>query len=190
MSPPKNLIPIKGSERVPLPRAHITGPIDPNERILVTVIVRRPRSGKELTSLVKEIGAQKLKERMHLSWDEFTAAHGADPEDLKKIEYFAQEHDLDVVEVNAAQRRMVLGGTAAALSVAFGVHLAHYEHPNGAYRGRTGPIHVPEDISPIVEGVFGLDNRPQARPHSRILGERGGIYNPELKGFLVIHHLR
>ena len=178
----KNRVSLKGSERAALPGAHISRPIDPNERIRITVMVRRNPSSKELTAMAKEIGAQKIKDRKYLSREEFAASHGADPEDLRKIEDFAQEHGLDVVEVNAAQRRIVLEGTAAALSVAFGVYLAHYEHPKGTYRGRTGLLQLPEDIAPIVEGVFGLDNRPQARPHSRILREKGGTIKPLAEG--------
>jgi kumamolisin len=170
----KNRIAVKGSERAPLPGAHIAGAIDPNEHILVTVITRRRHSSKELTSHVKEIGARKPHERKHISREEFATTHGADPTDLEKIEDFAHEHGLDVVEAKGAQRRVVLAGTAAAISKAFGVYLARYEHPKGAYRGRTGPVHVPEDIAPIVEGVFGLDNRPQARPHFRHLNNKKG----------------
>jgi kumamolisin len=59
----------------------------------------------------------------------------------------------------------VLSGTVAALSNAFGVVLEHYEHPHGSYRGRTGVVHVPANLAPIVEGVFGLDDRPQCQPH-------------------------
>jgi kumamolisin len=185
MSSSKNRIPIQGSERVALPGAHITSAVDPHERILVTVVVRRKRSSKELSSLVKEIGAHKLNERKHLSRDEFATTYGADPTDLAKIKEFAHEYGLDIVEVKPTQRRVMLRGTAAALSAAFGVYLAHYEHPTGSYRGRTGPLHVPEDIAPIVEGVFGLDNRPQVHPHVRILGEEeaksraeAGSYTP------------
>src|SRR5205823_189509 len=39
--------------------------------------------------------------------------------------------------------------------------------PGGTYRGRVGTVHVPDDIAAIVEGVFGLDDRPQARPQVR-----------------------
>lgn len=182
MSSYKNRVPIKGSERVALPEAHITGSIDPNERIRVTVKVRRRSSSKNFSSLVKEIGKEKPNERKHLSRAELASAHGADPADLAKVEEFAKENNLQVVEVNEAQRRMVLAGTVANLSKAFGVYLARYERPEGAYRGRTGPIHVPEDIAPIVEGIFGLDNRPQARPHSRILGKREGTIRPRAEG--------
>jgi kumamolisin len=62
---------------------------------------------------------------------------------------------------------VVLSGTIAALSEAFGVSLENYEHPEGAFRGRTGPIYLPADLAQIVQGVFGFDNRPQARPHFR-----------------------
>lgn len=178
MSSYKNRIPINGSERSPLPGAHIVGAINPNERILVTVMVRRRHSSKELTSQIKDIGTQKPNERKYLSREEFAAVQGADPADLEKVEDFAHEHGLDVVEVNGAQRRVVLAGTAATLSEAFGVYLAHYEHPKGAYRGRTGPVHVSEDIAPIVEGVFGLDNRPQARPHFRRLSRMSKVAQP------------
>jgi kumamolisin len=71
------------------------------------------------------------------------------------------------MEASQARRTVVLSGTIAALSAAFGVYLASYEHSEGNFRGRTGPIYIPEDLTGIVQGVFGFDNRPQARPHFR-----------------------
>jgi hypothetical protein len=67
MSSSKSRIAVKGSERAPLWGVLISGAIDPNERILVTVIVRRRLSSKGLTSLAKEIGSQKPDERKHLT---------------------------------------------------------------------------------------------------------------------------
>jgi kumamolisin len=174
----KNRISIKGSERTALPEGRIVGAVDPNEYARVTVIVRRRPSGKDLNSFINNTTAQKPDERKHLHRDELAITHGADPADLEMLESFAHEYALDVVEVNAAQRRVVLAGTVAKLSAAFGVYLACYEHPEGTYRGRTGAIHVPEDIAPIVEGVFGLDNRRQARPHFRNLRETGKAVKP------------
>jgi kumamolisin len=102
-----------------------------------------------------------------LSREQFAANYGANPEDFAKIEAFAHEHNLTVIEASQARRTVVLSGTIAALSGAFGVYLANYEHPEGAFRGRTGPIYIPEDLEGIVQGVFGFDNRRQARPHFR-----------------------
>ncbi len=170
----KNRIAIKGSERKPLSGARKVGPADPKEIVQVTVLVRRRSSSEGLTSMVAEIGASPPHKRHHLSHEEFEASHGADPDDIEKVEDFAHEHGLDVVEVSKADRRVVLSGTVAAMSEAFGVALDRYEHPSGTYRGRTGHVQIPEDLAPIVQGVFGLDNRPQARPHSRFLMEKKG----------------
>lgn len=164
----KNRVPIPGSERAALPGARVVGPADPNERVLVTVLVRSRPSGKGLAPMLEEMGSRKPSERRHLSREEFAALHGADPDDLKKVEAFAREYGLKIVETSAVQRRVVLSGTVAALSAAFGVDLANYEHPGGTYRGRTGPVHVPKAIAPVIVAVLGLDNRPQARPHVRL----------------------
>ena len=64
-----------------------------------------------------------------------------------------------------AQRTIVLSGTAQTVSAAFKVQLVQYSSPQGNYRGRVGPVQVPADLQPFIEGIFGLDNRQQARPH-------------------------
>src|SRR5437867_4653106 len=86
------------------------------------------------------------------------------------------------METNIARRSVVLAGTVAALSAAFGVELQQYEHPGGTYRGRTGAIQVPEELAPIVQAVLGLDNRPQAAPHFRILPPTEGAAQPRANG--------
>jgi kumamolisin len=141
---------------------------------LVTVLMRRRPSSTGLHTLLEGLSTRPPQARQHLSHAEFAATYGADPADLEKVEEFAHEYDLDVVEASVAQRRVVLSGTAAALSNAFGVYLARYEHPSGSYRGRIGPVHVPDDLAPIIEGVFGLDDRPQAHPHFRFIDDKAG----------------
>src|SRR5690242_881832 len=143
--------PVSGSERAPLAGARIVGPADPNERILVSVLVRRKPTSKGFAAMMEKMEASPPSEREYLSREKFAAAHGASPADLEKIEEFAHEHGLDVVEANAAQRRVLLSGTVANLSNAFGVYLARYKHPGGSYRGREGNVHVPEDLAPIIE---------------------------------------
>jgi kumamolisin len=168
----KNHVPVQGGERTPLQEAQTVGKVDPDERIEVTVLVRRPQSAKGLTSMIEDISSRKPQERKYLSREEFAASQGAAPEDLEKVKEFALTNNLDVVEVNPAQRSVKLSGTASALSTAFGVDLAYYNYPKGTYRGYTGQIHVPEDLIPIVTAVLGLDNRPQATPHSSFSDEK------------------
>ena len=172
MTSSKNRVSLAGSERTALPGARMVGAADPNERMEVTVLLRHRTSPENLTSMVKGMSTSSPNKRTYLEREEFAAMHGADPDDIDKVKEFAREHGLDIVEANEAQRRVVLSGTVAAMSEAFGVNLEQYESPMGKYRGRKGPIHPPEDIASIIEGVFGLDNRPQARPHMRPLRDK------------------
>jgi kumamolisin len=157
-------VPLPGSARAPLPNAHVVGPAALDERLEVTVRVR-PRSSLQALATAKTMTAHLPHERQYMSRDDYAARYGADPKDLDTVAAFAKRHGLAVVESSSARRSLVLSGTVAALSNAFGVVLEHYEHPHGSYRGRTGAIHVPANLAPIVEGVFGLDDRPQCQPH-------------------------
>lgn len=172
--PTHDHVPVAGSERTPLPGAHEVSAARPDERLEVTVLVRS-RAPSGLPS-IEELGARAPLERQHLTRKEFAAEYGADPADLELVEAFARANGLEVVGSSAARRSVVLSGTVAAMSQAFGTRLARYEHPGGAYRGRTGPVHVPAELAPIVEGVFGLDDRPQARPHLRRRRALGGTH--------------
>jgi kumamolisin len=153
--------PVVGSERKPLPGAKKIGPPPAEKRIEVTLVVRT-RAGGKLPALGE------LSDAPRLTPEQYEAKHGADPADIAKIEEFAREHGLDVVESSIPRRSVILGGTIEAMSKAFATELELYEHPGGIYRGRTGPVHVPTDIEPIVDAVLGLDDREQAVPHFRM----------------------
>jgi kumamolisin len=152
--------------------AREVGPANPDERLEVSVRLRS-RAGKK-PALSAEALAQPLEQRKLLTRDQLEKQHGADPAGIRQVEAFAQAHGLSVVEASAARRTIVLSGTVAAMSKAFGVELKQYEHPNGTYRGRTGPVHIPAELQDTIEGVFGLDNRPQAKPHFRRHKEGSG----------------
>ncbi len=68
------------------------------------------------------------------------------------------------------------------MSEAFNVTLQMYSHPSGTYRGRTGPVEVPAELEGVIQGVFGLDNRPQAKPHFRRIHEQGGGWHSAPQG--------
>jgi kumamolisin len=75
---------------------------------------------------------------------------------------------LTVAGVDLPRRTVVLRGPAAAMQQAFAVTLHRVTTPEGDFRQRTGTVAVPASIADIVTGVFGLDNRPQARAHFRV----------------------
>ncbi|MFZ3211944.1 MAG: S53 family peptidase [Terriglobales bacterium] len=161
----KQHVALVGSERSPMAGAREVGPANPDERLEVSIRLRS-RAGKK-PPLTAEALAQPLEQRKLLTRDQLEKQHGADPASIGQIEAFAREHGLSVVEASAARRTVVLSGTVATMNAAFGVELKQFEHPNGTYRGRTGPVHIPAELQDTIEGVFGLDNRPQAKPHFR-----------------------
>ncbi len=170
-----NRVPIRGSEKHPVANAEQLGDVHPDERIEVTVHLRS-RAGDGLNEQIRDIASQPVETRSHLSREEFADRFGADPTHIAQIEAFAQANGLTVVQASAARRSVVLAGTAARMSAAFGVQLSVYAHPDGgSYRGRQGPIYVPSDLADIVQGVFGLDDRPVARPHIRRITDLEGI---------------
>jgi kumamolisin len=103
-----------------------------------------------------------------VSREEFGKRFGASAADVAKTEAFAKQHGLKVVRADSASRSVVLSGSIAQFSHAFSVKLERFEHASiGQFRGRTGPVNVPDDMKDMVTAVLGLDSRPQARPHFR-----------------------
>lgn len=169
---PKN--PLKGSERNPLPGARSVAKADPAERLEVTILVRR-RADEALQEKAKAL-MRGERPRGYIKREDFARQFGADPGDIAAVKQFADRHGLAVVQEDAARRTVLLSGTVAQFNAAFGVELKQFEHEGGSYRGRTGPVHLPDELNGVVEGVFGLDNRPQARPHFRARAAQGNVH--------------
>jgi kumamolisin len=147
--------PIPGSEREPLAGVQDAGAVDPNRIASVTVTLKRRGPDPDPDVIV--------------SHEEFAERYGADPADIERVEDFASEHGLDVVEADAARRIVVVQGRLEDLSKAFDTHLQLYEHPDlGLFRGRVGTVSVPSNVADSVESVLGLDDRPAARPRMRL----------------------
>lgn len=157
---------LKGSSRAPLPGATRIGPADAAEKIQVTVILRRGSSPGEFPSDA-ELGRGIPSERTYLTREGFAAKHGARAADIDAVRAFAVEHGLEVVSAEPARRTVILGGTVGAFSKAFGAQLHHHSLHGCTYRCRTGELQIPAELENVIEGVFGLDNRPQARTHFR-----------------------
>jgi kumamolisin len=158
---------LPNSERVPVPGARRVGPADPNEIIDVTIVLRRRSKASGRSPRMEDLGRAPLNQRRHLTREEFAVMHGALAEDLARVRAFAEANDLQVKSESVPKRSIILTGQVSAFSRAFDVELSRYEHPLGAYRGRTGSLSIPADLAGIVEGIFGLDNRQQATPHFR-----------------------
>jgi kumamolisin len=166
---------IDGSDRgLPLHGAHVVGPVPADERFEVTVRVRRRAA---LGSLAANgfHADQAPGKRSYLTREHYAANYGADPADLEKVAAFARAHNLVVLESSPARRSVFISGTAADFAKAFGSTIEQYEHDGGTYRGRSGSLTVPADLAPIIEGIFGIDNRPVAKPHFQRVKTKPGI---------------
>ncbi len=182
MTAQSNKVELRNSSRAPLPGARRIGPADPNEIIDVTVVVRRRSKVAGNFPRIEELGRTPLGQRRHLTREEFAATHGALADDLARIRAFATANGLRVKEESVPRRSIVLSGPVSAFTRAFEVELSRFEHPRGAYRGRTGSVKIPPDLVDAIEGVFGLDNRPQAMPHFRRRREAAAGLAPRLGG--------
>ncbi len=175
MAKRQNRVELKGSERAALPGGQDAGPADPNEKIEVSVYLRRGSLAGKFPS-AEQTGALPPRQRKYLTREEFARLHGASTADLEKIRVFAGQNGLKVVSEDRSGRIVKLSGTVQAFNAAFGIDLRRYEHSSGTYRCRTGALTIPADLEPIVEGVFGLDNRPQAKAHFRLRKEKPHVH--------------
>src|SRR5579884_852415 len=158
--------PLPGSERAPVTGAREIGPANPKEEVEVTIRLRS-RAGKK-PAVSAETFNQAPADRQIMTREEYERSHGADPAGIKQVKAFANENGLTVVEESPERRTVILSGTVSAMNKAFDVQLKQFEHPKGGtYRGRTGSVHIPDNLRDQVEAVLGLDNRPQAVPHFR-----------------------
>jgi kumamolisin len=164
----ENYQPLSGSERRPGSTATYLRPVGPNETYSVTIVLRRRPDGPPVPSQ-EYFSTIPPNQRRRLSTDEFAALYGASPDDIAKVAEFVRSHGMQVTETNAARRTVIVSGTAAQMSAAFRVNLGYYSHrvirrhgekpQTEDYRGRDGVIQVPTELSQVIIGVFGLDNR-------------------------------
>jgi kumamolisin len=156
-------IALAGSHREPVAGASIARPIDNNEVVHATLVLRR-RSQPGAAEALAYAGPQTTRH----SRGEYGVIHGTAPADIAAIEAFAHEFGLTITDRSQARRSVVLSGTAGNMQRAFDTRLAYYDSPRGRYRGRTGPVMVPEALQAMLTAVLGLDNRPVAKPHLRV----------------------
>jgi len=134
-------------------------------RVSVSVILRRkaPLPARALTT-----------QRMTRS--EYSRTYAADKSDIALVRKFAEAFRLKVASESPERRTVVLTGSVSAMQKAFGVALKLADLDGVTYRIREGVIQIPASLSGIIIAVLGLDDRPQAKPHFRVL--RGSLAGP------------
>jgi kumamolisin len=124
---------------------------------------------KSLREEASRIMKLPLRDRKYYSRQELDTLFPADTEAWEAVTRFAEKHGLEILEGKHYQRLVELKVPLDKVEPLFGTQLAIYELPSGQkFRGRNGPIQLPKaDFSERekkgILGLFGLDNRPQAR---------------------------
>lgn len=159
------------------PKATATNDLSPEQSMEVTVRIRRKASIES-----------HLETGQRYSREEYAEKFGASDEDIEKVEEFAHEYHLSISAIEKGRRSVLLKGKVSDFEEAFHVKMDCYRNDDGhTFRGRVGDISIPAALQGIVDGVFGLDDRPHLRPMFQIAkGSQGNIiahaasvsYNP------------
>jgi kumamolisin len=164
------LVELEGSERNIPKQAQDRGPMGDAKQLSVTVYLRSDPATQPPFDVLREAG-KRPSERRYLSAGETATAFGAAGEEIDALKTFAASHGLDVLRINQAARSIKLGGTATALNRAFGVELHQYTHEGVTYHSHAGAVHLPAKLTPIVQAVIGLDNKPLGRKFLRLAAD-------------------
>ncbi len=162
--------PLPGSERAPAVAASAVGAVDPGAAVDVTVVLRR--RAEPPPELVN--GPATLDRVL------FAQRYGAAEADAELVHRVLSAAGLAVSPTDLASRRMLVSGTAAQLSAAFGTSLELVSSPDPVtgepvqHRHRTGGLSLPAELDGAVVAVLGLDDRPQARAQFRPAGQTPG----------------
>ncbi len=162
---PVERVQIPGSEREFAANHERVSDVDAGKQIEVTVYLRAQGSLDWVDDEARRLPG----DRPAISREELAKGYAARDEDIQAVRTFAGDHELEVAAVDAARRTVTLRGTVEAIGRAFGAdYVGVYDHPEaGAYRARRGPLTVPAYLGGVVTGVFGIDERPQAKPQVR-----------------------
>ena len=155
---------IPGTHR-PAPADPLAGPVDADERTTVTLYLRP--------------GGQVPSDSTRMTREEWAARVAPSAADVEAVRSFASSHHLEVGAIDPARRAVQVSGRLQDMAGAFGTELATHVGPGGIrYRARQGPLTVPAEMAGVIEGVFGLDTRPQARTHHRRAAAAAVSYSP------------
>jgi kumamolisin len=155
---------LPGSEKTALPIVAGEKPAAPGTSLTVSVLVRRKAP----------LSSENRHGKVRLTRAQYAADHAADPHSADLVLAFAKEYKLtpEAGAPKPGHRIIKLTGSVANMQKAFGVSLVMKDIGGATYRTREGSITLPHELSGAVEAVLGLDDRPQAKAHFRVLGQQ------------------
>jgi kumamolisin len=141
----------------------LVAPVPPSEEMEVLLLLRGASDRNCGPHDTFALGKLPVDERPQLEWDELLNLNMARKADIQAVRRFASTRQLEVAAVNRGRRTMVLRGRVGEMNSAFGVEIGRYATGNLVFHSHEGPHAHPEELDEIVQGIFGLDNRPVAK---------------------------
>jgi kumamolisin len=174
---------LAGSYRAAPEGAVEVGAVEPDERIAVTVHLKRrtpdrfaPGSAGDLARL-----SQPTTRRALAAERRRTHARAA-----ARIRKLAKAYRVAVRGIDLAARTVTIEATAKRMSRLFGVTLRIYEDGHQRFRARVGELMVRKQIAPWTRAILGFDERPLVRrPAGRVralagVAEGHGLWPTEI----------
>jgi kumamolisin len=163
-------VPLAGSYRADPQGATYVGEVDPDERIVVTVYLKRrtpdryqPGSVGDLARLSNPITRRALSV-------ERRRTHARAANRIKKL---AARFGVTLCGFDLSQRIVVLEATAWQMTGILGATLRIYDDGHCRFRARVGSLVVPKEIAPWTRAILGFDQRPIVRPAPRLRPQVG-----------------
>jgi len=128
-----------------------------DKNITVTIRLRRkknlPPTGKLLTR------------------EQYLNDYSSAQEDAEKVEAFAHKYLLSTAGIDLARRSVMLTGKLSDFETAFNIKF----QTHSSYRNFSPDVQIPDELKDIIVGVFGLQNKPIARPMFQVAKKNGKI---------------
>ncbi|MBX9691722.1 MAG: S53 family peptidase, partial [Cyanobacteria bacterium] len=139
------------------------GELNPSTKMDVSVMLKSQASDLRIQRTLARIAEGR---QAPLTDHQIAESFSSSPESLNAVTKFANENGLQVKESNLNSGRVVLSGSSEQFARAFDTKLSTYELPGGEkFFGRQSSMSVPSSLSSHINGVLGLDTRPQMKPH-------------------------
>jgi kumamolisin len=143
---------LRGSYRQHLKSSLRVGRPSPNERLEVTLVLRRKQQPQHPWALDQ-----------YLSHEELASVHGAFLADIEAIEEFASDRHFSAASVDQSARTITLSGPFGDLAPTFGADVEIHRLGDKTFRSRRGHLHLPPELAGRVIAVLGFDTRPNVR---------------------------
>jgi kumamolisin len=156
---------LAGSYRAAPEGAALVGDVDPDERIAVTVHLKRRTPDRFAPGSAGDLARLKPMTR-HALAAERRRTHARAAVRIRKL---ANAYRVAVRDIDLAARTVTIEATAKRMSKLFGATLHIYDDGQRRFRARVGDLMVPKQIAPWTRAILGFDQRPLVRrPTGRV----------------------